>query len=237
MKQETLTENVEGRKSPPPQPPLPDALKRQLGPRLAWIFEQEGNPVNVEGLRRFLGVRVFSGKGRASTAQVGAWLFFLTAPLWDAEAGEFPLPYPCRISITELAQLTGLHRHTVERSLAYFVAPKVGRPKAHRVDLKRTGKRRPYFYQLRSDICESGPRRVQKDATSSASVPFQSSELVRVHKHGVSAFSVPPDPIKSKSKSSGCTVVSETRNLEGKASTTASKNLDAPRLLLSLIHI
>ena len=203
MKTETLTENVEGRKSPPPQPLLPDALKRQLGPRLAWIFEQEGNPVNVEGLRRFLGVRVFSGKGKPSTARVGAWFYFEFCPIWDSSTGEFPTPHARRISIAELARLSHVHRRTAERAVRYFTAPKTGRPKAHRVDQERTGKRRPCFYQLRSDICETGPRKAQKDAASSVSAALKPSELVRVHKHGVSAFSAAPPIHTPPNKGSG----------------------------------
>ena len=232
-----MTESEKGRKSPPPQPPLPDALRRQLGPGLSWILEQRDNPVNLEGLKRFLGFKLFSGRGKPSTARVGSWLFFDLCPLWDAKAGEFPSPYPHLISVAELARLSHVHRRTAERAVRYFTAPKTGRPKAHRVDQERTGKRRPCFYQLRSDICETGPRKAQKDAASSVSAALKPSELVRVHKHGVCAFSaVPPlsiyPPIKTKAVP--CAVVSETRNLEGKASTTASKNLDAPRLLETL---
>ena len=229
-----MTESEKGRKSPPPQPPLPDALRRQLGPGLSWILEQRDNPVNLEGLKRFLGFKLFSGRGKPSTARVGSWLFFDLCPLWDAKAGEFPSPYPHLISVAELARLSHVHRRTAERAMRYFTAPKVGRPKAHRTGLKRTGKRRPCFYQLCSGICKSGPRKAQQDAASSVSAALKPSELVRVHKHGVSAFSAAPHPIKTKTKAVPCTVVSETRNLEGKASTTASKNLDAPRLLETL---
>jgi len=98
--------------------------------------------LHSEGLRRFLGRRVASGRGLRSTATILTFVY-----VFSLRFGGYSL-----IDVSEVARATGFTRPTVYKALRYVAAPKVGRPKLERVAPRSTGPRRPGKWALREGI-------------------------------------------------------------------------------------
>ena len=142
--------------APPSFARVPDGLRAQLGNALADLVEIRLVAEELPSLRRFVGMRMYLGRGRPATARV------LTLVFLDLVNG------PAIVNVSDLSRRAGASRPTVYRALHFVSEPERGQPKLIRLDQRATGPRRPGRWQIRPDILES--QTTLKHGPSAASV-------------------------------------------------------------------